>query len=114
VIAECDAVEQFLNSKIQEQEKLPKQVDPVLTVATMKEKKAEIEKLVQNVLNKPKPAPPKKEEPKKSEPKKEEPKKEEPKANGDVNMDDAAKQQQQQQQQQQSGNKKTAGEMDLD
>jgi heat shock protein 4 len=101
VVDECKKVELWLNTEMAKQDKLPKHVDPVITIAEINKKKQELERFCASILNKPKPKPEPKKEEKPAEQKpeakatpeqnnttqKEEEKKEQPKAEPNVEMD---------------------------
>jgi heat shock protein 4 len=63
ILDECDSLEKFVNDSITKQDKLPKNVDPLFTVADLLKRRADFERMANIILSKPKPAP-KKEEPK--------------------------------------------------
>lgn len=71
VLAEVEKVEQWLFHAQGQQDKLSKADNPALTCAALHQKKVDLEKAIQPIMFKPKPAAPKP-EPKKEEPKKEE------------------------------------------
>jgi len=86
IISECEELEKFLSDKIQQQEKLSKTSDPIITTTQMLSKKTELERNANTILNKPKPAPPPKaDEKSKSDEKKEESKKKGESDNGKPN-----------------------------
>jgi len=62
ILSECQNIESWLNQNLTKQDTLPKHVEPVITIADIQKKKADLEKLANPILNKPKPKP--KEEPK--------------------------------------------------
>jgi heat shock protein 4 len=89
VVTECETTEKWLNEKLQQQEKLSKSANPIITVAEIHKKNEELTRMANSALNKPKPKPePKKEEKKEEkpaeEPKKEDEKKEEEKKEMDL------------------------------
>lgn len=67
ILDECDGLEKQLNDSVAKQDRLPKNVDPVITVADLKKKKLDLERMANAILSKPKPAPPKVEKPKEPE-----------------------------------------------
>lgn len=102
IVDECQSIESWLNQNLAKQEALPKHADPIITCADLLKKKADLEKLANPILNKPKPKP--KEEPKpapETKPAPEAKPTEEPKT--DTPMEEAAKNEEQ-----------TKTEMDLD
>lgn len=102
IVDECQNIESWLNQNLAKQEALPKHTDPIITCADLLKKKADLEKLANPILNKPKPKP--KEEPKpapEAKPSAEAKPAEEPKT--DTPMDEAPKNEEQ-----------TKTEMDLD
>lgn len=90
IVAECNALEQWLKDLEQQQANMPKHEQPVLICADMEKKNQELAKMANAILNEPKPAPPKEE--KKEEKKEESPtaapaaeeKKDEPAKDGSV------------------------------
>lgn len=79
LLAEVNQVDQWLASVLIQQDKIPKNQNPVFTVAELQKKKEQLDASAAPVMNKPKPAPPKPE-----------PKPEEAKADSkDVPMSDA-------------------------
>lgn len=94
IVAECNAVSQWLADNQAKQLNIPKHEKPVLICADMEKKNQELAKMADEILKEPKPAPPKEE---KKEEKKEEGKAEDasagaapegtPPAEGPKNMD---------------------------
>ncbi|PRP79757.1 hypothetical protein PROFUN_12619 [Planoprotostelium fungivorum] len=61
ILDECDSVEKTANDAFNKQEQQPKHTDATFTVADILKKKADLERLANGILSKPKPAPPKEE-----------------------------------------------------
>ncbi len=113
VLQECTNVEKWVTENVMKQEKTPKYVNPVISVADITKKHQELTKLGNTILNRPKPAPPKEEKPKETEKKPEEQTKPAEEAKPEASSKPAESQQQPKDQGQANG-KKTESEMDLD
>eukprot|EP01114_Cavostelium_apophysatum_P008655 TRINITY_DN2129_c0_g2_i2.p1 TRINITY_DN2129_c0_g2~~TRINITY_DN2129_c0_g2_i2.p1 ORF type:complete len:821 (+),score=298.84 TRINITY_DN2129_c0_g2_i2:123-2585(+) len=57
VIKECEALDTWLHQQMAKQDQTPNHVDPVVTIADLQRKRADLEKFSNTILNKPKPKP---------------------------------------------------------